>query len=392
MHKRSGTLNLEVRTVGPKFAFESKEKQNSEFKPHSEARHKQLRSEKISLTTPIPSSKSKTSSISNQVDSVIPNNREDKMNEDNDEGWEVAVGGRKKSKIKTKQVSSNNTNLHQNGINLNTQKSQVKDSYGGHKGSQRKSSAPTPNSTITHRKQIDKRDKTRPTPNKQKHSVSQSSNSSLNSSSQKYASEVTMPFNGTDDSLAIQNTSQSSTYIQTSEKHTLASPSNGHETPRMQSDSISEIKSDTEIELSDSLGKNSVINEPQDDKTPINGYEEYRKMTNNNLAPSNESCDVNNIGSNSIQGKNTPEQLENELNYALKTSILDENLNYEKKESTSQVSSDLLTSSNIPYQDTLEPSSDFQTSHAAHTPIICEEKKIQKHIQGIETVLNCLHK
>ena len=386
MQKRSGTLNLEVRTVGPKFAFESKEKQNSEFKPNSEARHKQLRSEKISLTTSISSSKSKISSISNQVDSVIyPTNKEDKMNEDNDEGWEVAVGGRKKSKSKSKQVSSNSTNLHQNGINLNTQKSQVKDSYGGHKGSQRKASAPTPNSTITHRKQIDKRDKTRPTPNKQKHSVSQSSNTSLNNSSQKYASEVTLPFNETDDSLAIQNTLQSTTFIQTSEKHNLASSSNGHETPRMQSDSISDIKSDTDKELSDSLGKNSVINEPQDDKKPINGFEELRKVTNNNLTPSNQTCDANCIGSNSNQGKNTPEQLENELNYALKTSILDENLNYEKEESTSQVSDDLLKSPNIPYQDTLEPTNDFQTTNEAHTPIICEEKQIPKSIQGIET-------
>ena len=386
MQKRSGTLNLEVRTVGPKFAFESKEKQNSEFKPNSEARHKQLRSEKISLTTSISSSKSKISSISNQVDSVIyPTNKEDKMNEDNDEGWEVAVGGRKKSKSKSKQVSSNSTNLHQNGINLNTQKSQVKDSYGGHKGSQRKASAPTPNSTITHRKQIDKRDKTRPTPNKQKHSVSQSSNTSLNNSSQKYASEVTLPFNETDDSLAIQNTLQSTTFIQTSEKHNLASSSNGHETPRMQSDSISDIKSDTDKELSDSLGKNSVINEPQDDKKPINGFEELRKVTNNNLTPSNQTCDANCIGSNSNQGKNTPEQLENELNYALKTSILDENLNYEKEESTSQVSDDLLKSPNIPYQDTLEPTTDFQTTNEAHTPIICEEKQIPKSIQGIET-------
>ena len=386
MQKRSGTLNLEVRTVGPKFAFESKEKQNSEFKPNSEARHKQLRSEKLSLTTSISSSKSKISSISNQVDSVIyPTNKEDKMNEDNDEGWEVAVGGRKKSKSKSKQVSSNSTNLHQNGINLNTQKSQVKDSYGGHKGSQRKASAPTPNSTITHRKQIDKRDKTRPTPNKQKHSVSQSSNTSLNNSSQKYASEVTLPFNETDDSLAIQNTLQSTTFIQTSEKHNLASSSNGHETPRMQSDSISDIKSDTDKELSDSLGKNSVINEPQDDKKPINGFEELRKVTNNNLTPSNQTCDANCIGSNSNQGKNTPEQLENELNYALKTSILDENLNYEKEESTSQVSDDLLKSPNIPYQDTLEPTNDFQTTNEAHTPIICEEKQIPKSIQGIET-------
>ena len=386
MQKRSGTLNLEVRTVGPKFAFESKEKQNSEFKPHSEGRHKQLRSEKISLTTSISSSKSKISSISNQVDSVIyPTNKEDKMNEDNDEGWEVAVGGRKKSKSKSKQVSSNSTNLHQNGINLNTQKSQVKDNYGGHKGSQRKASAPTPNSTITHRKQIDKRDKTRPTPNKQKHSVSQSSNTSLNNSSQKYASEVTLPFNETDDSQAIQNTLQSTTFIQTSEKHNLASSSNGHETPRMQSDSISDIKSDTDKELSDSLGKNSVINEPQDDKKPINGFEELRKVTNNNLTPSNQTCDANCIGSNSNQGKNTPEQLENELNYALKTSILDENLNYEKEESTSQVSDDLLKSPNIPNQDTLEPTNDFQTTNEAHTPIICEEKQIPKSIQGIET-------
>ena len=386
MQKRSGTLNLEVRTVGPKFAFESKEKQNSEFKPHSEARHKQLRSEKLSLTTSISSSKSKASSISNQIDSVIyPTNKEDKMNEDNDEGWEVAVGGRKKSKSKSKQVSGNNTNLHQNGINLNTQKSQVKDSYGGHKGSQRKASAPNPNSTITHRKQIDKRDKIRPTPNKQKHSVSQSSNSSLKSSSQKYASEVTVPFNGTDDSLAIQNTLQSQTYIQTSDKPNLPSPSNGHDSPRMQSGSISDIKSDTDKELSDSLDKNSVINEPQDDKKSISGFEEFRKMTNNNLTPSNESCDVNYIGSNLIQEKNTPEQLENEVNCALKSSILDENLNYEKEESTSQVSDDLLTSSKIPYQDTLEPTKDFQTSNEAYTPILSEEKQIQKSIQGIET-------
>ena len=238
---------------------------------------------------------------------------------------------------------------------------------------------------ITHRKQIDKRDKTRPTPNKQKHSVSQSSNTSLNNSSQKYASEVTLPFNETDDSLAIQNTLQSTTFIQTSEKHNLASSSNGHETPRMQSDSISDIKSDTDKELSDSLGKNSVINEPQDDKKPINGFEELRKVTNNNLTPSNQTCDANCIGSNSNQGKNTPEQLENELNYALKTSILDENLNYEKEESTSQVSDDLLKSPNIPYQDTLEPTNDFQTTNEAHTPIICEEKQIPKSIQGIET-------
>merc|ERR1712203_130702 len=215
---------------------------------------------------------------------------------------------------KSKQVSSNNTNLHQNGINLNTQKSQVKDSYGGHKGSQRKASAPNPNSTITHRKQIDKRDKIRPTPNKQKHSVSQSSNSSLKSSSQKYASELTMPFNGTDDSLAIQNTLQSQIYIQTSEKPNLPSPSNGHDSPRMQSGSISDIKSDTDKELSDSLDKYSVINESQDDKKSISGFEEFREMTNNNLTPSNESCDVNYIGSNSIQEKNTPEQLENEVN------------------------------------------------------------------------------
>ena len=83
MQKRSGTLNLEVRTVGPEFAFESLEKQNSEFKPNSEARHKQLRSEKLPLTSSVSCSKSKTSSISNQVDSAIyPTNKEVKMNED----------------------------------------------------------------------------------------------------------------------------------------------------------------------------------------------------------------------------------------------------------------------------------------------------------------------
>ena len=73
------------------------------------------------------------------------------------------------------------------------------------------------------------------------------------------------------------------------------------------------------------------------------------------------------------------------LNYALKLSLLDENLNYEKEKSTTQVSDNLLTSSNIPLQDTSEPTKDFQTSKEVHTPIISEEKKIQEPIQGIET-------
>ena len=68
----------------------------------------------------------------------------------------------------------------------------------------------------------------------------------------------------------------------------------------------------------------------------------------------------------------------------MKSSQLDENLNYDKEESTFQLSDHLLTSSNIPFQDTSEPTKDFQTSKEVHTPIISEEKQIQKPIQGIE--------
>jgi len=87
-----------------------------------------------------------------------------KMNEDNDAGgWEVASGGRKKSKAKTKQpqASTNITPFH-NGANTNTQKSQFKDVQGGQKASQRKLCSPQYASAASQKKSLsDRKDQNR---------------------------------------------------------------------------------------------------------------------------------------------------------------------------------------------------------------------------------------
>jgi len=86
---------------------------------NSKTSQKQVQSENSSSSTSVAHFKSKNHNYSGKVelDHNILSNHVLKMNEDTEGEWEVAGGGRKKSKSKAKQSLSNTANLYQNGIN-----------------------------------------------------------------------------------------------------------------------------------------------------------------------------------------------------------------------------------------------------------------------------------
>ena len=341
---------------------------------------KNFQIESLSMSIADINLRSKNNSVTGNVRSGLnpPNHKDVKMNDDPEEGWEQ-VGGRKKSKSRSKQALSNNPNLHQNGISMANQKPQAKDSSAGHKSSQRKASTPTSNSSLNHRKTIDRKEKSKPSIHKQKDTSSAGSNTSPGSTLPKPAIELPITSDG---SIATDNAAKSAINIHRLEETNQTLYSDGLKTLSTQSVSISNMSRDNNNIL-DSLDKNSVINETQNNQNSINGFNE---MTMNNKIQSNSSCKTEEcIVTNLTSKENNTERTENEINEALKlTALTDENLNYAKEEIPPGVC-DMIITSNILVQEKVESSAvELYSSSDARIPDICDDKQFHKDIPGIE--------
>ena len=326
-----------------------------------------------------------------------------KMNEDTEGGWEVAGGGRKKSKSKLKQVpGNNNAQSYQNGINANT-KSQIKESYGGQKGSQRKLSTLTSTNTFANKKPMtDKKDKNKNIASKHDKNSSAISNPARNNTNQKDASLLVSPIAGSDNCPNDRDVSEIDVELKITDKLSSTIVSNGElssyahsNTPETkQPDSLPRINSDSNGNiLVNSLDKNSVINDAPREKElhlkdkvgqatkvkPISSTPCVLKDIRASENYADISSQTNSAAENSHQPKSRPNpQLESSASLADIHIIL----------AKGEHNTDSLVESNVSFQDYVES----KTTHCFTSNGICtssndEETNTQNEIQGIEKIV-----
>ena len=290
------------------------------------------------------------------------------MNEENSEdgGWEVASGGRKKSKAKTKQPQANsNITLFQNGANTNTQKPQFKDGQGGQKASQWKLSNSQYASAVSQKKSLsDKKDKNRNNPG---------SLANLSVPSQPALANAIPRDNSSLFSTAITNKASKSKNVISEVSHiddlATCPPSNvanGHGTSNNQGESYQAIKMSSSVPvvepirdsngniLDHNLHKNSVIQEANRNEYSRNALID-EKVTSGSCLQERE------ISSNQLSDRNTSyfENLETTKDKAPVTVAEELPSNTQKRSFNSQVTAIIRENSSLTDKknDSLSPQS-----------------------------------
>ena len=322
----------------------SKVNNKTEITINSKTCQKQVHSENSSSSISVAHFKSKNHNYSSKVelDHNIQSNHVLKMNEDTEGEWEVAGGGRKKSKSKAKQSISNTTNLYQNGINVNNSKIQVKTCNGGQKGSQRKVSAPTPISTTNNKRStFDKKDKNRNISVKSINAATINSNAS--NDYEKYSGVSTTNSNERNDSPITHDISERPSKINSSEKTLTIFSTNSYtnsihqseEAKITQQDSMGNIAYASKNTPFKSFNDKSVINESlQDDNSKDDSNEKTQTIyRSEDQIPLQKSWEDENRNGTIMMSKEIdiqePENKSN--NHTKETFLVDENLNLTKE-------------------------------------------------------------
>ena len=373
--------------------------------------HKENQSKILSHNSSDTNFKPKNNSVTNKGDE----NSDDsivkvvKMDEDTEGGWEVAGGGRKKSKTKLKQIhSNNNAQSYQNGINANT-KSQIKESYGGQKGSQRKASTPTSANTLASKKTMaDKKDKNKNTLTKHDQNASSAISKSVrHNTNQKDNSVFASPVTESTNCPTARDATEIPIEMKIAEEQSSTIVSNGDVSSNVLSNepevkplnSISAMSSDSNGNiLVNSLNKNSVITDvPRDEKLRLKNVVDQTatvsliSSTPGALKDLSSSENYNDTYSQTLSATKTTAHPKYGSNVILAPSayLADVHATLDERENdrnTSFESNEI--SSTIPFQHNFES----KATHCLSSNEICsfsndDETNTQNEVRGIQTIV-----